>query len=367
MRTGDVVPRCLPLLAPLLALALAPAEARAAGESLEAESLIRQGVEMRGRGKDERALPLFEKAYKTSRTPRTAGQLGLVELALGYFVEAERYLGEAVASPDHPWVAKNLPMLKDQLASAKEKIGELSVSGTPDGAEVWVNGKPVGSLPLLAPVRLDKGRAEVQLRAPGYLPASDTVTIAGGTREERSYALARDPTAPGFVPDKPAPRPRASAPLHAAAPALGQVPAAPGTEDDLAVPAPSDTGATPHRLRPWAWVAAAGALGGLAFGGYEAFAANRKLDEFNGHTGLVDGILARDCGTTALTADCRSLKQSYDRSLLLSVVGFAAGGALAVSSVVLFWVSKPEGPRATALRCVPNAASHPGISCGWRW
>ena len=112
-----------------------------AGDSAEAEALIRQGVELRAQKKDERALPLFEKAYQLSRTPRTAGQLGLVEMALGYFVDAEKYLGEAVASPDHPWVAKNLATLKAQLATAKSQIGELYIIGEPAGAEVVVNGK----------------------------------------------------------------------------------------------------------------------------------------------------------------------------------------------------------------------------------
>ena len=58
-------------------------------------------------------------------------------MALGYFVDAERYLGEAVASPDHPWVAKNLATLKAQLATAKAQIGELYIIGEPAGAEVW--------------------------------------------------------------------------------------------------------------------------------------------------------------------------------------------------------------------------------------
>src|SRR4051794_27986902 len=107
-----------------------------ARDSAEAEALIRQGVELRAREKDERALPMFEKAYQVSRSPRTAGQLGLVEMALGYFVDAERYLGEAVASPDHPWVAKNLATLKAQLATAKSQIGELYIVGEPAGAEV---------------------------------------------------------------------------------------------------------------------------------------------------------------------------------------------------------------------------------------
>jgi len=50
-----------------------------AGEAGEAEALIRQGVELRAQKKDERALPLFEKAYQISRSrsppvARRAGQ-----------------------------------------------------------------------------------------------------------------------------------------------------------------------------------------------------------------------------------------------------------------------------------------------------
>src|SRR4029079_10075504 len=101
-----------------------------------AEALIRQGVELRAQKKDERELPLLEKAYQVSRSPRTAGQLGLVEMALGYFVDAEIYLGDAIAAPDHPWVAKNLATLKPQLPAAKRQIGELFIVGEPAGAEV---------------------------------------------------------------------------------------------------------------------------------------------------------------------------------------------------------------------------------------
>ena len=38
--------------------------------------------------------------------------------------------------------------LKAQLASAKGQIGELFIVGEPTGAEVLVNGKSVGKLPL---------------------------------------------------------------------------------------------------------------------------------------------------------------------------------------------------------------------------
>src|SRR5688500_10991836 len=56
------------------------------------EELIRQGVALRRSGQDQAALPLFQKAHEIGHTPRTAAQLGLVEMALGYVLEAERDL-----------------------------------------------------------------------------------------------------------------------------------------------------------------------------------------------------------------------------------------------------------------------------------
>ena len=101
------------VLAAFAALAAAPA--RAATDVEQAEALIRDGVKLRARDNAAQALPLFEKAYQISRSPRTAAQLGLCELELGYYAAAERYLNEALAAPDHPWIAKNKAALKKPL------------------------------------------------------------------------------------------------------------------------------------------------------------------------------------------------------------------------------------------------------------
>jgi hypothetical protein len=343
--------------------------ARAAGDSGEAEALIRQGVELRSQGKDERALPLFEKAYQLSRTPRTAGQLGLVQMALGYYVDAERNLGEAVASPDHPWVAKNLATLKAQLQTAKGMIGELVISGEPMGAEVWVNGKQVGRLPLPAPIRLDKGRAEIQVRATGYVASSDTVAITGGKREERSIRLVREPAAapvvtpvPAADPLKPAPTQSATATATVPSP---EAPAATPSAPPAAVATATGGGGQASEgtnLRPYAWGAAGGAALGLIFGTVEGLMAIKKKNEFNDHKGP-DGMY--DCATAALTPACKTLQEEHSSARTLAIVGFVAGGVLAGASAVLFVLSPQGGatPGTTsALACVPDVVTR-GVSC----
>jgi hypothetical protein len=362
-----------------LSVAAVARSAIAAGESGEAEALIRQGVQLRIQGKPERALPFFEKAYQTSRTPRTAAQLGLVELDLGYYVEAERYLAEGLAAPDHPWIAKNQATLKRQLATAKANIGEVVVSGTPAGAEVWLNGNLAGRIPLAAPIRLAKGRVDIQLRAPGYEPAEDSANIVGGKREQRSYALSPTPVAAGQTTTPvggtpPAGTATAISLAPGAVPSVGagawSSPATTPSATIATAPAPTANGT--RARRPIAWIVGAAAIGALAFGTVEAFNAVSKKNAFNDHTGYVGGVLVNDCGTASLSSACKPLKDSYDQALTLSIVGFVAAGVLASAASVWFLHSPgqngsaDQATSARALACVPDPADR-ALTCSLRF
>src|SRR5882724_10416825 len=154
-----------------------PGTIAAATPTADAENLIRQGVALRREKHDEQALPLFQKAYDLVRNPRTAGQLGLCELGVGYSIDAELHLKEALASPEHAWVAKNQASLEAALKRAQQNIGTLSVTGAPSGAEVYVNGRSSGRLPLRDPIRLARGVVDVELRTPGYVTSHRSLTV----------------------------------------------------------------------------------------------------------------------------------------------------------------------------------------------
>ena len=344
----------LPLAAALL---LGAARSARADDVADAEALIRQGVQLRQQGNAPRALPLFEKAYQTSRSPRTAAQLGLVELELGYCVEAERYLTEALAVPDHPWIAKNKSTLKRQLEAARKDIGELLVTGAPAGAEIWVNHKLAGKLPLGAAIRLDKGHVDIELRAAGYAPTTDSATIAAGKQVHRSYALTPEPPAPP--------------PVVVAAPPPAAAPPSPGPAVTLAA-SPPPAGRSSMRL-PLFWVTAGAAVAALAFGTAEAFNAASKRNAFDNHTTSAGGVTYQDCGTANLSAACQPLKDAYDQASTLSLVGFVAAGALAAgaSAILLFTRSEPAAARdsggtAHAFRCLPDPLGR-GLTCNLRF
>src|SRR5262245_56736154 len=142
----------------------APARADAA----EVEALIAKGNELRRAGTPGPALPYFQKAYQLARTPRTAGQLGLAELAAGYPVEAEEHLSGALQSPNDPSIVKYRQMLTDALTMARSQIGELAIAGSPAGAAIAVNGRDVGVLPLASSIKVPARNTEVIVRASGF-------------------------------------------------------------------------------------------------------------------------------------------------------------------------------------------------------
>ena len=212
---------------PLLASVSGARAATATEEEQQAEALIREGVQLRGQDQTARALPLFEKAYRLARTPRTAGQLGLCELELGSYAEAELYLSEALATPNHPWIAKNRTTLKRQLDAARANVGELSLTVSPSTAEVLLDKKPTDKVGLGVPVHLRKGAVELEITAPGYQPVRQIVTIVAGKRTEHSYALVPLPLAPPApVADSAPPSlfPRPSSPPSQASPTRGESP-----------------------------------------------------------------------------------------------------------------------------------------------
>jgi hypothetical protein len=339
--------------------ALSAAPARAATDAEQAEALIREGVQLRSRDNAAKALPLFEKAYQISRSPRTAAQLGLCELELANYVGAESHLAEALTSPEHPWVAKNKATLKKSLETARANVGELLLTVTPADADVSLGPKLLDRAQVGAPVRLGKGPVDVEVRASGYATARETVTIAGGKREQRTYTLVRE-AAPSV------------ASANGAGAAWAGAPASePGGTVALVGEAPPAQAGSQRTKRLAAWITGGAAVAAAAFGTVEAISAAGKSSAFNDHTAIMGGVSYHDCGTANLSPACKGLKDDYDSALRLSIIGFVAAGALAATSSVLFVLSSgnsggAERGAVRAFACVPDPVGR-GLGCSLRF
>jgi len=349
--------------------------ARAQSPADEAEALIRQGTELRHNGEDARALPYFEGAYHLSRNPRTAAQLGLVKMALGYCVDAEGLLDEALAVPEHPWIARNRAILEQTRANARKSVGEVTVAGSPAGAQVLVNGRPAGTMPLAAPLRLDRGPAELQVRAPGYVPASRALTIAAGSRETVSITLS--PVAAPGAPPISSPATAPPVPAVAAGPPAAMLASPAGPPDRAAGNEPPAVEAS-RPLKPLAFIAGGLATASVVFAIVETVTAAHRSDDFNNHTGPAPTAgdptrRAPDCQTAQLSDDCRAVRDAWQRARTLAIVGYVGAGVLAGTSAALFALAHHDARAdssspgtAPRLACAPTLPS-PGLSCALRF
>ena len=329
--------------APLVLVGFLLVASTAHAESAEVEDLIRQANELRRQKKDADAFPLLQKAHALGSTARTAAQLGLVEYNLGYWLDAEAHLVSSLAARLDPWVHQNRPVLEQTLARTRAAIGEIEVAGTPVGAEVFVNGRRVGQLPLAAPVRAGDGPATIEVRAPGHIPDKRSITVRGRLRQDVTVNLQRQPNDAAAATSSVATQ---TTPAALAPPVEGSLPVLEGTKDTH--PA--------AWARPTAWALSAAALAGLGFGIFEAVVWRRRVSDFDGHRSTT-GV--RDCGLDDPARGgpgCAAIYSDMNRARTLAITGYVTGGLLAAGSVTLFLLSSDRANQSAAA-CYPSAVA----------
>ncbi|HXT89979.1 MAG TPA: PEGA domain-containing protein [Trebonia sp.] len=339
------------------AATLPPAFARAAGAD-EAEKLIRHGIELRKAHDDEGAARAFQQAYDQIHTPRAAAQLGLAEQALGRWEDAERHVSEAVHASGDNWIAKNRPTLEDALGTIEAHLGRIEVLGDPEGAEVSVNGRSVGKLPLAEAVRVSAGEVEVEMHAPGYVGAQRNLTIVGGQYQRLVLHLAKEtPT-------------ETATPVVKPSGGEGAV-AGPGTTTTPVVTTPAAEPPSQTRMI-LKWSAAGAAVLGLGVGVTFAILHASNVSDFNDNPAEChdnNGKAVLGNGDPAPPA-CQSALDAYRSDTTYSIIGFAGAGVFAATWLVLQLTEGPSHAGADhALRnpwCAPSLSGR-GFSCQLRF
>ncbi len=308
------------------ALTLMGASAFAQSPAACGDVEIQRGNELRRGARDDEALVLFRQAWDACHTTRALGQMGLAAAALGRWLEANRCLTAALTDVGDPWIARNREQLEVVRAQVMSHVGTLEVSGGVAGAEVLVDGRRVGSLPLAAPVLVAGGSVNVQVRAEGYLPFARSVMVPPGETVRQGIELVARPT---------------EVPARAAS-----LPVAP-----VVAVASSDP---PRTL---AWVTAVGGV--LLIGGGGAALAWRE-SAVSDQRNLSAAI---QCFEDDDRAACVEAQDGIALPQALAIAGFAAGAALVATSVVLFVTAPRSTPRPTSAVCGPGPVPL-GLSCG---
>jgi PEGA domain len=341
----------------LSAPALSQPKASGASDAQQADEHFRKGKELLKAGSKKEAREEYLAAFRLKRSYDVAGNLGSLELTLGLPRDAAEHLSFALRSyASSGTTPEQLEKAKQRLADAERQVGTVKLTVSVEGAEVLVDGKPVGRAPLGEEVFVESGERRIEARLSGYEPAKQTITIAKGQAAAVTLTLAAVAAAP--VPSA------AVVPVATVVPSAAVVPVATGSASASTPPLP--TGATmPIKPPPRGYLPGV-VLGGVglaaAVSGAVLFAvSSSKLGDAETLGKAIDaaGGYCINPGSS-VAAQCNELHSTTKDVATLHDAGvglLVGGGVLALAGVAyLLWPS-PKAAPTSSFRVAPTVTS----------
>jgi tetratricopeptide (TPR) repeat protein len=284
----------------------------------------REGVEAYKEGRYRDAIDLFLEADQLAPSAALSFNIGAAYEKLGEAAAALRwyrdYLRRAPDTADRAQVEALVSGFEHTLQS--NGVQQMTISSTPDGAELMVDGQSVGVTPYT--LEVPPGSHVLSLKLAGHAPASRTVDLPADHAIDVAVELATEENQESKGDAQPAP------PIPAAA---ASTPAKPHE-------AASNDG---KLLTTLGWVGVA--AGGAALGGalvFELLRQSAESDATSDHTQV----------GYAEKLDTMYGRQTAARVMLGVGAGLAAGGG------VLLWLGRSRGPAtqtAISVTCGPGA------------
>jgi hypothetical protein len=160
------------------------------GSTEEASQHFQRAVELYRERAFDAALVEFNRAYELAPDYRLKYNIGQVQLELGDFVAAvdafTQYLAEGGSGVSESRTAE----VKAEISRIEGRIAKLNVIANVDGAELLVDGDPVGVLPIAA-VRVNSGIRRVTVQKQGFESQEQRLPVTGGEEKTLTITLKR--------------------------------------------------------------------------------------------------------------------------------------------------------------------------------
>lgn len=160
-----------------------------------ADQLVRKGDQLAKKGdaagaktQYDNAITAYGKAIEASDDISLNYQLALAEDKAGNTADAIKHLKVVLAAQAgvKPDVMKKAQAKEDELSM---KVGMLTLTIDPEGAQIAIAGQPVGEAPLKEPLVLMPGTVTLSLTAVGYQPKDVEIKVEAGSESERTIKL----------------------------------------------------------------------------------------------------------------------------------------------------------------------------------
>ncbi len=340
------------------------ASAAAADSKALAREHFERGVDAFNDRRFGDAAQEFDTAYQISPAYAVLYNIGQVNVALGNPVEAveafEKYLDQAGTSIS----AMRRKEVHDELDRQRARIGTLTLTVQPAGAEIHIDGKRVGTSPLRDPIRLAAGKHSILLVEEGYDTQEREVDLQPRTQVQIEMRL--EPvraTEPAPLPARVEPLPSvannsAPAPQPIITTVIREAPAAVPTSK----PAPPPDLTTGSAQRGVGYIIGGIGIAVAAAGGVRAIIS----------TGQASSAQTRESNANNINdgAAYDSARSDYNSARSLNRLGLeglgAGAGLLLVGGVIVLTAPSPKA--STALILAPlNIAHANGVSAIVTW
>lgn len=264
-----------------------------------ADDLFRRGRDLMKAGNYAEACAAFEESESLDPQDGTRFNLAQCREKLGKLAEALRLYRRIIREDEN---ATRREAAQKLAAALEEKVPALHVhvEDPPDGTVVALDGVTC-SVCLAGPVPVDLGRVTVKVSAPGHADVEKTVIVSEPKKTyEVTLVLSRVDT-----------------PIEEAPP-----------------PPPPSSGSS---RKTWGIVTLALGGAGLATGGVFGYLAHNRWDDARAICGG-DVI----CPNSADAMRAQELGDEARQRALISTIGFAAGGALVLTGILLVVTSPTE-------------------------
>lgn len=160
----------------------APRAAPDAAAKKEAARRFDHGIKLYEDGDYTVALAEFERVYELVPDYRVLYNIGQVSIQLGHYARALVTLREYVARGGNELPADRAKSVQADIDLLTGRTASIVLQVEPEGVEVTIDGKVIGTTPIADPVVVDVGERRVELKRSGFVSQEQTLSLAGGDR-----------------------------------------------------------------------------------------------------------------------------------------------------------------------------------------
>lgn len=146
----------------------------------EASKHFKLGVRLYAESKYDEALIEFERAYALSPHPSVLYNIAASHRELSHYAESIQFFEQFLAEGKGKVKDDLLARAREELEEVRSRVGSVDLKIQPDGVEVSIDGRELGTTPLDKPVVLGPGRHTFTLRAPSGKVETRRITLASG-------------------------------------------------------------------------------------------------------------------------------------------------------------------------------------------